>query len=176
MSTATTQIIIQGKDQFSQPMAQASRRASAELEGIRDAALGVKSALAGLAGVFAFDRIKGAYGEYDTALRDMAKVTAESMDVIGGRIAQLPPQIGTATELMRGYYQVISAGVTEPARAMDTLVSSAKAAKSAHADQADAIKGVTKFMAAYAGQIKTASEATDLLLPSNGRARPRSRS
>jgi len=53
MSTATTQIIISGKDQLSGVVADAGRRMGTELEGMRRQVLTVNDALAGLAGYFA---------------------------------------------------------------------------------------------------------------------------
>jgi len=67
------------------------------------------------------------------------------------------------TDLMKGYYQVISAGVTDPIKSLETLTTASQLAKSAHINQAEAIKGLTKLMAGYEGQIKTTAEAADLL-------------
>lgn len=52
MSTATTQIIISGKDQLSGVVADAGRRMGTELEGMRRQVLTVNTALAGFAGYF----------------------------------------------------------------------------------------------------------------------------
>jgi hypothetical protein len=52
MSTATTQIIISGKDQLSSVVADAGRRMGTEMEGMRRQVLTVNTALAGFAGYF----------------------------------------------------------------------------------------------------------------------------
>ena len=52
MSTATTQIIISGKDQLSGVVADAGRRMGTEMEGMRRQVLTVNTALAGFAGYF----------------------------------------------------------------------------------------------------------------------------
>lgn len=125
----------------------------------------VAGAIAG-AGVAAYGLGKKAVAEaaeFETALVDMGKVTGESLESIRAKIMALPPELGSATELMRGYYQVVSAGVTDPTKAMDMLVTSSKAAKAAHVDQSEVIKGLTKVMAGFSGEVKSAAEAADLL-------------
>jgi len=101
--------------------------------------------------------------KYETALVDMGKVTNQSFDVIKKAVESIDPVLGTSIELMKGYYQVISAGVTEPKAALETLTTASKLAKTAHIDQAEAIKGITKIMAGYGDELKTTSEAADLL-------------
>lgn len=163
MSTATTQIIIAGKDNLSSVVADAGRRMGTELEAMQRNVLNLQNAFVGLAGAVALNQIRQSFTEYDTALRDMGKVTDESMDAIAAKIREVPAELGTSAELIRGYYQVISAGVTDPIKAMETLVSSTEAAKAAHVQQAEVIKGITKVMAGYAGDVKSAAEAADLL-------------
>lgn len=163
MSTATTQIIISGKDQLSSVVADAGRRVGTELEAIQRNVLNLQNAFVGLAGAAALGQIRQSHTEYDTALRDMAKVTSESMDAIAAKVREIPAELGTSATLIRGYYQVISSGITDPVKAMATLTSSVEAAKAAHVDQAEVIKGITKVMAGYAGDVKTAAEAADLL-------------
>jgi len=89
------------------------------------------------------------FGEYETVLVDMGKVTSESFESITAKIRTLPAELGTATALTKGYYQVISAGVTEPVAAMELLVTSAKMAKTAHVEQGSAVEGLTSIMAAF---------------------------
>ena len=101
--------------------------------------------------------------QFETALTDLGKVGVRDLGAAREAIMALPPELGSATELMQGYYQAISAGVTEPKQAMDLLTTAAKAAKAAHVDQSQAIEAITKMMAGYGGEIKTAAEAADLL-------------
>lgn len=103
------------------------------------------------------------FSEFEVALRDMGKVTKESFGEIQEKIMALSPALGSSTELVKGYYQVISAGVTEPKAAMDVLVVASQSAKAAHLEQSEVIKGLTKVMAGYQGEIKSASDAADLL-------------
>ncbi|MHB8173325.1 MAG: phage tail tape measure protein, partial [Nitrospirota bacterium] len=116
-----------------------------------------------LGGAALFGKSISDFNQYQSALTDMAKVTDDSLGSINKKIMSLDTSLGSPTELMRGYYQIMSAGVTDSAKAMDILTASSRAAEAAHTDQASAILAVTKMMAGYQGEIKKASDATDLL-------------
>ena len=103
------------------------------------------------------------FKSFETALIDMAKVTGRNLGAIRNEIMALPPILGDATSLMRGYYQTISAGVTDPAKALALLITASKTAKAAHVEQEEVIKALTKMMAGYDGQIKSTADAADLL-------------
>lgn len=110
--------------------------------------------------------LKGAisgFASFETALANMSKVTDESLTSIRAKILSLPPALGSATELTEGYYQVISAGVADPKKALDTLVVSAKAAKASHTEQGEVVKGLTSLMDAYGDSMGGAKGAADLL-------------
>ncbi|MCK5608739.1 phage tail tape measure protein [Candidatus Pacearchaeota archaeon] len=113
-------------------------------------------------GILAKKAISG-FATWESALVDMGKVTKESFASITRRIRELPPELGSATDLVKGYYQVISAGVTKPVRAINLLTQASRMAKAAHVDQSEVIKGLTKVMAGYEGEIKNVSDAADLL-------------
>ncbi len=100
---------------------------------------------------------------FETALVDLGKVGVKDLGAVRAEIMAMPDELGGATELVKGYYQVISAGVTEPKAAMDLLTTAAKTAKTAHIDQEIVIKGLTKVMAGYGGAVATAADAADLL-------------
>lgn len=110
-----------------------------------------------------FKKIIKSASDFESALTDMARVTKRSFMLLRADIASIGPELGSATELMKGYYQVISAGVTKPRKALRLLVVASKAAKAAHIDQAAVIKGLTALMAGFAGKIKDATVASDLL-------------
>ena len=103
------------------------------------------------------------FKKYNTAVTDMGKITDESAESIKSKIGSIGPKYGDATELTKAYYNVISAGVTEPVAAMDTLKESVKAAKAAHIESAETVTGITALMEAYGDKIKGASESADLL-------------
>lgn len=103
------------------------------------------------------------FAEFESALVDMGKVTSQSRKEIEAMAMGMDRALGDPTALVRGYYQVISAGVTDVAEAQGLLVTAAKASKAAHLDQAETIKAVTKLMAGFEGQFRDAADATDLL-------------
>ena len=113
--------------------------------------------------LLAVKNISKAYDEYETKLVDMGKVTDESLEVIEDRIQSLPPILGSATDLLSGYYQIVSAGVKDTAEAMEVLTVSAQTASAAHIAQSEVVLGITKMMAGYEGSIEDASDAADLL-------------
>jgi len=77
-------------------------------------------------------------------------------------LLQLPPILGSATELAKGLYQVLSAGV-EPAKAVAFLKESALLAKAGLADLDTATIALTKTMAAYKIPVEQASAVSDVL-------------
>lgn len=159
MSTVATRIVISAKDTATGVF----RKTGMQVESLKRKIFSLNSALAGLGvglgGVEVYQQTKA----FETALTDMSKVTSRDLGTIRSEIMSLPPELGNATQLMRGYYQVISAGVTDPAKAMEVLVTSAKSAKAAHTAQDDVVKALTKTMAGFGGEIKNAAQASDLL-------------
>ena len=118
-------------------------------------------------GIYAIQRglraVKTEFTDFESALVDMGKVTDRPFDLIRKDIMSIDPVLGDSTSLMKGYYQTISAGVTDPVRALDLLKTAAKAASAAHVDQSEVIKALTKMMAGFSGEVKTAADASDLL-------------
>ncbi|MFA9396569.1 MAG: phage tail tape measure protein [Halodesulfovibrio sp.] len=159
MSTVSTRIVISAKDTATGVF----RRTGMQVENLKRKVFSLNSAVAGLGlGLGGMEMYQQAR-DFETALTDMSKVTTRDLGLIRTEIMSLPPELGNATELMRGYYQVISSGVTDPAKAMDVLVTSAKSAKAAHTAQDDVVKALTKTMAGFGGEVKSAAEASDLL-------------
>ncbi|UJX40390.1 phage tail tape measure protein [Desulfovibrio sp. JY] len=103
------------------------------------------------------------FANYQADLTDMGKVTTESLDAIDAKMKAMPRALGDSDALVKGYYQTISAGVTDSAEAMDMLTTAAEASKAAHVAQDQTIKALTKTMAGFDGEIKSATEASDLL-------------
>lgn len=128
--------------------------------------LGALSA-AGIAAISGIGLIsKKALDEYipfESALVDLGKVGVSNINRVRDEILNLPPALGKATDLTKGYYQTISAGVTQPKKALELLTTAAQTANSAHVNQSEVIKGLTKVMAGYEGQVASAAEASDLL-------------
>jgi len=141
----------------------AAATTSTKLKGISGKLLNLKTGIAAVAIAGSFKQSISGFAGFEAALTDMGKVTSESMESIKTKIMALPPALGHSTALVKGYYQVISAGVTDPTKALETLTTASKAAKAAHVDQSEVIKGLTKVMAGYEGKIKTTKDAADLL-------------
>ncbi|GKT37686.1 phage tail tape measure protein, partial [Aduncisulcus paluster] len=141
-----------------------------EAEGVTRRVNSLGSAMGGLA---AFSGLSGIgmsvasavdkFGQFETALTDMGKVSDRDLGAIRTDIEAINPVLGSSTELMRGYYQTISAGVTDPVRSVEMLTVASKASQAAHVTQSETIKALTKVMAGYGDEIETASEASDLL-------------
>lgn len=125
--------------------------------------VGMVSAAAGVIIGLAVKKMRGSFNEYESALVDMGKITDESLESIETRMKKLPPILGSLTDLTRGYYQIVSAGIKEPVEAIDTLTVSSQTAAAAHMNQSEVVKGLTKVMAGYEGQIEDVSEAADLM-------------
>lgn len=103
------------------------------------------------------------FTDYESALTDMGKVTDQTSEEIEKAIKGIDPVLGNMTQLVQGYYQVISAGVTEPVEALDLLTTAAQTAKAAHVSQDEAVRALTKMMAGFGDEMKTTSDAADLL-------------
>lgn len=101
---------------------------------------------------------------FEKALWQMTKVTDESAESIRQKMLALPASIGSVTDNTTAYYQVMSAGVTDAAQAMDTLTTASKLAAVAGVSSSDTIRALTKMMAGYRGEIASVTDASDLLL------------
>ncbi|MCK5606432.1 phage tail tape measure protein [Candidatus Pacearchaeota archaeon] len=125
--------------------------------------MSVTVVLAVTAMVVAFKKFLDVAANFESALVDMGKVTNQNISIIKKNMMDLPELLGTVTELTKGYYQVISAGVTDPVKALNLLTTAAQTSKAAHIDQASVIKGLTAIMAGFEGAIRNTADAADLL-------------
>jgi len=105
-------------------------------------------AMGALAG-WGITKVLTEFATFESALADMGKVTDESFDSIQKKIMKLPASLGSSTELVRGYYQVISAGVKGAANQINALTTASKLAKTAHAEQGTVIVGLSSVMDAF---------------------------
>lgn len=78
------------------------------------------------------------------------------------QVLQLPPALGSTTELAKGLYAVLSAGV-EPAKAVAFLQQAALLAKAGLADLDTSTIALTKTMAAYKLPTEDAAHVSDIL-------------
>ncbi len=105
-----------------------------------------------------------AFATYESAAVDMARVTDDSYAAIASRMQKLPGELGGPISLIKGYYEVLSAGIEDEVDAQDTLVTSAKLSKLAHLEHTTAIQTLTKMMAGYGDEIEDVTEASDSLI------------
>ena len=91
------------------------------------------------------------FAGFETAavnVQNITGLTTRQMGDLAREIKELPPALGTATDLMRGLYQAISAGVPRE-NAVAFLAENAKAAKGNLADLTITVDASTSVLAAY---------------------------
>jgi TP901 family phage tail tape measure protein len=130
---------------------------------MKKAVFSLKGAFAALGITYVLGKAIKEFKEFETALVDMGKVTQRSLMELKQEVMELPTILGSSTALMRGYYQVISAGVKGASEQLNTLVAATKAATAAHVDQSAVIKGLTGVVDAYEGAVRDATEAADIM-------------
>jgi len=118
------------------------------------AAIGAKSVAAASKFQDAFNEVRTLI---DETVTDSEKLRAEVLKLAAavGR----PPE-----EVSKGLYQVISAGVTDAAEAMDVLEIATKASIGGLTDQFTAVDAVTTVLNAYNLEASEAEKVTDLML------------
>ncbi|WP_083909237.1 phage tail tape measure protein [Desulfovibrio oxyclinae] len=154
-----TQIIISAKDMATSQL----RKAGLAVDALTRRAMTLQNAFVAAGGAMFLRDVTQRFEQYEVSLRDMSKVTDQSLQEIDSQLGELPHSLGTMTELVQGYYQTISAGVKEPAAAMEMLTASAQSSKGAHVSQSKTIKALTKVMKGLEGEFRDASDAADLL-------------
>lgn len=104
--------------------------------------------------------------EVSTLLNMRNKEVAESFRVVTEDLMALSPYLGLATDLTKGLYEIMSAGVTEPVEAFKLLVVSAKYAKAGITDLATAASSLTAVMKAYGYTADEMRAKSDMLFAS----------
>lgn len=172
MADKHVKVEISAVDRASQVFRGMGREADAlkkRLSGLRGGFGGLLSgmgagALGALGGGLAFSSVIGQAADFETALYETTKVTSRSTEDIKRQMLSLTSSLGSVTELTTGYYQVLSAGISDVAKSQETLTTASKLAKVAGVSQAESIQALTKMMAGYRGELKSTAQAADLLL------------
>lgn len=102
------------------------------------------------------------FARFQTQAYQVGNITSATSEQIAGfshQILQLPPALGNSTDLMKGMYQAISAGIPKD-NALEFIVQNAKAAKGNLAEMATTVKGSAAIMNAYNLDV---SQTTDVL-------------
>jgi TP901 family phage tail tape measure protein len=130
----------------------------------------------GAAGMAAgFAGFQGAAAVITGAVKSMAAFEAEmanvntllggstvSMEQLRKEVIKLPPELGSTTELAKGLYQALSAGV-EPAKAVAFVGDAAKLAAAGLTETDTAVKVLTAAMDAYGLGAEKAGHISDVL-------------
>jgi len=94
------------------------------------------------------------------------KDMAESFKTVVKQIMTLDPHLGKATDLVKGLYEIMSAGVSKPAEALKLLTLSAKYAKAGVTELSTAAAMLTSVMKAYGYAADDMRERADELFTS----------
>jgi TP901 family phage tail tape measure protein len=102
------------------------------------------------------------FAAFQTQAFQVGNITASTTAEItkfSHELIQLPSELGNSTDMMKGMYQAISAGIPEE-NALTFITENAKAAKGNLADMATTVKGSAAIMNAYNLDV---SQTTDVL-------------
>lgn len=112
-------------------------------------------------------KFAGSAIEFETLMTQIVTlvgVSREKVDDMGSAILKLAPSIGVlSTDMARALFAITSGG-ERGARAMDILVSSAKASRIGLGNMADIAKVTTAALQAYSSTTLTAERATNIML------------
>jgi len=103
------------------------------------------------------------FSEWEVALNRLGNVSDRSLGSMRADILGLSSTLGSATELTKGYYQVLSAGITDADKSMKMLVASAKMSKESTVAQGEVVRGLSSVMDTYSHELTKAADAADLL-------------
>lgn len=123
-------------------------------------------ALVAAVGAFSLKAAVEEFADFEQAWVKLGNVTGENLDEIKTKIMELPSELGSATELMSGYYQVLSAGITGTKESMDMLTVASKTAQEAGIAQGEVVRGLSSFMDAFKESAKESSETSYKLVES----------
>jgi TP901 family phage tail tape measure protein len=159
MANLSTNIIISAKDAATSVF----RKTGMELEALKQRVFSLNGALAAVGMGVGIESIITQTAQFETALNDMGKVTDRNLSAIRDDVMNLDASLGDSTAMMQAYYQTISGGVTDAAEALDLIKIASKASNAAHVQQDIVIKALTGTLKGFNGEIKSATEASDLL-------------
>jgi len=90
----------------------------------------------------------------------MLDVSNTEMEAFGKEVRSLPSALGSTTELLKGMYEILSAGVPKD-NAVEFLTTAAKAGKAGMTDMKTAADGLTTVVNAYHLSFTKAQEVSD---------------
>jgi TP901 family phage tail tape measure protein len=106
------------------------------------------------------------FAAFQTQAFQVGNITASTTAEItkfSHEILQLPAELGNSTEMMKGMYQAISAGIPEK-NALTFITENAKAAKGNLADMSTTVKGSAAIMNAYNLDVNKTTDVLDAMV------------
>lgn len=170
--TAQVKVELNAVDRATRVFQKVGKEADAlrgKLDGMSAGAGGLLSsvgagALGGAVGGFALGGAVQSAAAFEKQLFNLTNVTSEDTRKIKAEMEGLSSSLGSVTALTEGYYQILSAGVSDAAQGMELLTTASQLSAVSGTTQAESINALTKMMAGFRGEIKNTTEAADLLL------------
>lgn len=170
--TAQVKVELNAVDRATRVFQKVGKEADAlrgKLDGMSAGAGGLLSsvgagALGGAVGGFALGGAVQSAAAFEKQLFNLTNVTSEDTRKIKAEMEGLSSSLGSVTALTEGYYQILSAGVSDAAQGMELLTTASQLSAVSGTTQAESINALTKMMAGFRGEIKSTTEAADLLL------------
>ena len=125
-----------------------------------------KAAIAGIAVAIGGIALKGVsdFKKFEDGIAQIATLGVKDLKKVEQQLDSVRKAFGvTGAEATKGYYDVISAGATEGAQAMEQLTAATKLAKAGNTDLAGSINIVTSGMNIFGKSGETAATITDKL-------------
>jgi TP901 family phage tail tape measure protein len=107
----------------------------------------------------------GEIGSFDLAMREVYTIgikSAEVQEQLREQVLQLPPALGSSTELAKGLYQTLSANI-DPAKAVEFVGAAAKLATAGLANMDTTVQALTKTMHAYQIPTERVNDVSEIL-------------
>ena len=139
------------------------KRLSTASGGLEQSLGRLKSALATVGLGLSFGGALKSAADFQTSINNLGKVSDRPLAEMQTQLKSVSSSLGSYAQLAQGYYQILSAGVTDATASMDMLTASSMAAKAAQVTQADTIRALTSLMTGFTGQLKDAADASDFL-------------
>lgn len=93
--------------------------------------------------------------DFQTSINNLGKVSDRPLAEMQTQLKSVSSSLGSYAQLAQGYYQILSAGVTDATASMDMLTASSMAAKAAQVTQADTIRALTSLMTGFTGGLQS---------------------
>lgn len=144
------------------------KRLSTASGGLEQSLGRLKSALATVGLGLSFGGALKSAADFQTSINNLGKVSDRPLAEMQTQLKSVSSSLGSYAQLAQGYYQILSAGVTDATASMDMLTASSMAAKAAQVTQADTIRALTSLMTGFTGGCKAAHIADFCRKPQGG--------